>query len=176
MLRLIAEIGFAWVANQLPCTMATEDAASAFLVSVNGRSNEISISVNRGSTTSRPWRDTMYMPEMQLDTIRAVPAVDASVAVDTMASTINCAASSTSLERPAVTPMLIAIHALPGRSPRSCPSVSILVCDLRSSSAPASDAAMGTRFPPGNVTPVNVRYNDPARLPHRGGVRLATLP
>jgi len=56
----------------------------------------------------------MYMPEMQPDTIRAVPAVEASVAVDTMASTINCAASSTSLERPAVTPMLIGHPRLAG--------------------------------------------------------------
>ena len=42
---------------------------------------------------------------------------DASVAVETMASIINCVVSSTSLASPAVTPMLIAIHALPGRSP-----------------------------------------------------------
>src|SRR5258708_34311685 len=161
--------------NQSPCTTATE-AASAFRVTDSGRSSEICISVKRGSTTSRPWRVTIYMPEMQLDTIRAVPAVEASVAVETRASMINCVASSTSLDRPALTPMLIAIHALPGRSPWSCPSASILVCDLRSNSAPASDAAIGMKFPPGNVTLVNVRYNDPARLPQRGGVRLTTLP
>src|SRR5277367_5899008 len=77
---------------------------------------------------------------------------------------------------PAVTPMLIAIQALPGCSPCNRPSASILVCDLRSNSAPARDAVMGMRFPPGSVRPVKAMDNDPARLPQRGGVLFTTLP
>ena len=83
----------------------------------SGRSNEMSISVKRGRTTSLPRRVAMYRPETQLDTIRAVPAVDASVAVDTIASMTSCTESSASFAKPAVTPILMAIHAFPGRSP-----------------------------------------------------------
>jgi len=151
-------------------------ADAAVLVTDNGRSSVIFISVNRGNTTSRPRRDTIKTPETQVETIRATPAVETSVALDTIVSMINCVASSASLARPAVTPMLIAIHAFPGRSPRSWPSPSIFVCDLRSNSAPVRDAVIGIRFPPGSVNPVNVRYSDPARLPQRGGVFRTTLP
>jgi hypothetical protein len=41
--------------------------------------------VKRGRTTSRPLRVAIYKPETQLATIRAVPAVEASVAVETTA-------------------------------------------------------------------------------------------
>ncbi len=52
---------------------------------------------------------------------------------------------------PAVTPRLIAIHALPGCSPCSRPSASIFVWDRWSSSAPAREAATGSGCPPGRV-------------------------
>src|SRR4029077_11804404 len=57
----------------------------------SGRLSTISISVNRGRTTSRPRRVSMKMPEAQVETIRDPPAVEASVAVETIASISNCA-------------------------------------------------------------------------------------
>jgi hypothetical protein len=72
--------------------------------------------------------------------------------------------------------MLIAIQSLPGRSPCSFPSGSILVCDLWSSSAAVTDASAGMLVLPGNVRSVNASKSEPARLNTRGGVLLTTFP
>ncbi len=134
-----------------------------------GRSNAIVSCENFGSTTSRPCRVSMNIPDAQVATILAVPAVEASVALERMASRISCVPSSTSLAIPAVVPMLASIQALPGRSPLMRPSGSIFICDRGSSRTPATEALMAFATPQGSVRVVNSSWRAPARLNMRGG-------
>src|SRR6516165_3721600 len=116
------------------------------------------------------------MPEAQAATILATPAVEASVALETMASRINWVVSSATLTIPAVTPRLISIQALPGGPPLRPPSELSLVFDLASTSALVIVAAAGLLLPPGKASPVKVRYSEPERLNQRGGVAFTTAP
>ena len=141
-----------------------------------GWSNLMSISVYFGRITSRPWRLMRYRPENAAAASRALPAVEASVAVDKRASATSWKESSVTLAIPAVTPRSINTRALPGFPPLSPPSESIRICDPFSTSASASEAAMSLRAPPGRVNPVNVKFKEPGRLNQRGGTLLVTRP
>src|SRR2546426_756740 len=134
------------------------------------------ISVYFGRITSRPWRLMRYRHENAAAASRALPAVEASVAVDKRVSATSWKESSVTLAIPAVTPRSINTRALPGFPPLSPPSESIRICDPFSTSASASEAAMSLRAPPGRVNPVNVKFKEPGRLNQRGGTLLVTRP
>ena len=103
----------------------------------------MTISVNLGKTTSCPRRVNMKMPEVQPATILPKPAVDVSVAVETMASMISWLASSLALAIPPATPRLMGAHPLPGFPPLNLPSESSRMRDPSATWTDESAAATG---------------------------------